>query len=418
MSKIKSVHAREILDSRGNPTLETKVELESGETGLASVPSGASTGNYEAFELRDGDPKRYSGMGVLKALGNVNNFLAPKIIGADCLNQKEIDFLMIELDGTDNKKRLGGNAILSVSLAVCKAAAAYSRQPLYAYLAKLSVSGPPEAKMPMPTFNIINGGKHGAGNLDFQEFHVIPPNTYSFTKALETGEEIYQALKKVLIYRNAIHSIGDEGGFAPDLLTNIDAIELLLEAISSLKQIDGRDVRLGLDAAAGSFFANGYYRIKDKPEPLSREELIDFYRQINKRYHLLLLEDPLNEDDWEGWSQITKQISDGVLVIGDDLLATNPTRLQKALDLKACGGILVKPNQIGTLTQTLEVVKMAQNHRLKISVSHRSGETNDSFIADFAVGIKADFVKFGAPARGERVAKYNRLLEIEDELLS
>lgn len=417
-SKIFSIRAREILDSRGNPTVETTVLLESGYRGTASVAAGASIGTYEAVELRDNDPKRFGGMGVLKAVENVNTLLVTKLKGMDALNQAVLDKTMIELDGTAEKKNLGANSILSISLACAVAAANHTKQRLYHYLNTLFGTLPPTKieRMPTPTFNIINGGKHGAGNLDFQEFHVIPATNKSYSEALRIGVEIYQAVKKVLIYRNAIHSVGDEGGFAPNLLTNLEAVEIIFETIRETSYRFGLDVFLGLDVAANTFKKERGYQIKDRPEPLNTKEFISYYKDLHAKYRLLFLEDALHEDDWEGWSQLTMEIGKEVLVVGDDLLVTNRSRLEKAISLKACSAILVKPNQIGTLTEFLDVVSLAKKNDIKTIVSHRSGETNDSFIADLSVAVQSDYVKFGAPARGERVSKYNRLLEIESEL--
>lgn len=418
MSKIKSLKASEILDSRGNPTVQTVVTLEDGSAGTASVPSGASLGKYEAVELRDGDRSRFGGLGVLKAVANVNQVIGPKLVGFEATSQGEIDKLMIDLDGTTDKSKLGSNSILSASLAVACAAATSGKMPLYRYLNVLFGQSLPTSieKMPTPTFNIINGGKHGAGNLDFQEFHVVPATTKPYLEALRIGEEIYQTLKKVLTYRNAIHSVGDEGGFAPNLFTNLDALEAILESIKMTSHSFNRDVFLGLDVAATHFKIADGYQIKDRPIPLSSSEFVEYLQDLNNQYHILLLEDPLEEDDWEGWVTLTRALGPGTLVVGDDLLATNKERLNQAIREKACTAVLVKPNQAGTLTETLEVIKLARKGGLKIVISHRSGETNDTFIADLAVSVAAEYVKFGAPARGERVAKYNRLLEIEAEL--
>lgn len=418
MSKIVKVLATEILDSRGNPTVQCAVTIDDGQIGIASVPSGASLGKYEAVELRDGDPDRFAGLGVLKAVANVNQVIGPKLMGVDPTRQAEIDKVMVTLDGTENKSKLGANSTLSVSLAVAAAAAKSSKLPLYGYLNKLFGAALPTSieKMPTPTFNIINGGKHGAGNLDFQEFHVVPATSKPYKQALEIGEEVYQKLKDVLIYRNAIHSVGDEGGFAPNLFTNLDALEAILEAIKGTPNAFGRDVFLGLDLAASHFKKPDGYQIKDRPIPLKSSEFVEYLIDLNNQYRLLILEDPLDEDDWEGWEKLTSSLSRTTLIVGDDLLATNLTRLAQAITQKACNAVLVKPNQVGTLSETLEVIKAARQGGLKIIVSHRSGETNDTFIADLAVAVAAEYVKFGAPARGERVAKYNRLLEIETEL--
>jgi enolase len=394
MAKIKTIKAREILDSRGNPTVETTVTLDNGARAVASVPSGASLGKYEALELRDKDPDHYQGMGVLKAIANVNEVIAPQLAGTDPAGQRQIDEALINLDGTENKSKLGANAILSVSQSICKAGALATKQPLYEHLAQLSGSIKEGFRLPAPIFNIINGGKHGAGNLDFQEFHVIPVAQPSFAEALETGEEIYQTVKKVLIRHKAIHSVGDEGGFAPDLFTNLDALEILIEAIRETEHRFRRDVVFGLDVAASHFFQAGKYKIRDRILPMETSEFTDYFIDLNKQYPLFMIEDPFHEDDWDGWKKILEALPEAV-VVGDDLLATNQT---------------------GTVSETIEVVKIARQAGWKVTVSHRSGETNDDFIADFALGVGADFVKFGAPARGERVVKLNRLLRIEEEL--
>jgi enolase len=417
-AKIYSITAREILDSRGNPTVETTVVLTSGYRGTASVPSGASIGKYEAVELRDGDEKRYNGMGVLAAIQNVNTTINTTLRGMDATDQGRIDQTLVNLDGTPNKSKLGANAILSVSAGVASAAAAHLRQPLYRYLNSMFAAGKqfPMSRIPTPLFNIINGGKHGAGNLDFQEFHVIPASDKSYHKALEIGAEIYQAVKKILVYRNAVHSVGDEGGFAPNLFTNIDAMEILLESVRTTPYRFGVDVFFGLDVAASHFKSARGYQIKDRSITFQTDDFIEYFKKLHEKYRLLLLEDPLGEDDWEGWVKITHELGADVLIVGDDLLATNPERLQRAITEKACSAILAKPNQIGTLSEFLAVIVLAKQHDIKVVVSHRSGETNNSFVADLAVAVQSDYVKFGAPARGERVAKYNRLLQIESEL--
>ena len=416
MAKIKSIKAREILDSRGNPTVETTVILDDGSQAEASIPSGASTGTHEALELRDNDPVRYEGMGVLRAVANVNEVIAPKLVGLEAKDQEKIDLMMIEADGSENKSKLGANAILSVSQGICEASAVSYKMPNYKYVAHLFGLSADQLKVPIPTFNIINGGKHGAGNLNFQEFHAIPSSKYSYHESLRVGEEIYQETKKVLKHRGAIHSVGDEGGFAPNLFTNLDALEILKIAIGQSPYSFGRDVFLGLDVAASEFYKNGKYEIKDRASPMSSEELIEYYKDLNDQYHLYTLEDPLQEDDWRGWSRLTAEFGDRLVVIGDDLLCTQMERTKKAIAERACSGILVKPNQVGTILETIRVVWLAKKSGFRVNVSHRSGETNDDFIADFAVGVGADFIKFGAPARGERVVKYNRLLKIEDEL--
>lgn len=417
-AKIYSVTAREILDSRGDPTIETTVLLTSGYRGTSSVPSGTSIGKYEAVELRDKDEKRYNGMGVLKAVENVNDMMNARLRGMDATNQGLIDKTMVDLDGTPNKSNLGANALLSVSMAVAAATAAHLRQPLYRYLNTMFAAGKPIpiSRIPTPLLNIINGGKHGAGNLDFQEFHVIPASNKSYHEALEIGAEVYQAVKKILIYRNAVHSVGYEGGFAPNLFTNVDAMEILLEAVKTTPYRFGVDVFFGLDVAATYFNSTRGYQIKDRSIPFQSADFIEYLKKLHEKYRLLLLEDPLDEDDWNSWAQITRELGADMLIVGDDLLATNPERLRHAISTKACSAILAKPNQIGTLSELLAVLVLAKQHDIKTIISHRSGETNDSFIADLAVGVQSDYVKFGAPARGERVAKYNRLLQIESEL--
>jgi enolase len=357
-------------------------------------------------------------MGVLKAINNVNTIIAPKLINEDIVQQSRIDQIMIELDGTADKSRLGANSILAVSISIAKAAAKAVKLPLYKYINELMSIPIPNSieKMPTPTFNIINGGKHGTGNLDFQEFHVIPATIKSYHEALQMGEEVYQKLKEVLIGRNASHAVGDEGGYVPNLYTNIDALEIIMEAIKKTKYKFGYDIFLGMDLAATQLKRDDGYQIKDRPSEMTTDEMIDYLLSLHNEYRLLILEDPLAEDDWKGWTKITEKLNREVIIVGDDLLVTNLDRIKKAINEKACSGILVKPNQIGTISETLSVIKTAQSAGFKIIVSHRSGETNDSFVADLAVGVASDYVKFGAPARGERVAKYNRLLEIEREL--
>lgn len=415
MPKVKAIKAREILDSRGNPTIETTVWLDSGHSATASIPSGSSIGETEAFELRDHDQSRFGGMGVLKAVANVNQTIAPKIIGMEAGEQTKIDQALIDLDGSQNKINLGGNSLLSVSIAVLKASAESYHLPVYRYLwnkyhliDKLGI--------PHPTFNIINGGKHGAGNLDFQEFHLIPSIRYPYHQALEIADEIYRILKKVLQRRHAVCSVGDEGGYAPNLFSNMDALEIIQEAIKATPYQFAKDVFVGLDIAASFFHRDNQYYIKDRAQPYSTDDLIAYYSQLNREYRLFSLEDPLENDDWKGWAKVTENLSHDTLIIGDDLLTTNKHKIDKAIAAKACNAVLIKPNQNGTISETLEVVKLSKLNNLQVIVSHRSGETNDSFVADFAVGVGADYTKFGAPARGERIVKYNRLLAIESEL--
>lgn len=415
MSKIKSLYAREILDSRATPTIEAVVILEDGNFGVSSVPSGSSTGSHEAHELRDGDPNRYLGNGVLKAVGNINGEIASRLVGMEFNTVADIDNELIKIDNTPNKSRLGANATLGVSMAATKALAGAAKLPLYRYVAQL-YGNTQMLFIPTPMFNMINGGRHGAGNLDFQEFHVIPNHLPQFSAVLETGAVIYETIKKILIRRGAIHSVGDEGGFAPNLFTNLDALEILSESIIACNHKPGADVELGLDVAANSFYSDGRYVIKDRSSPLESAEFSDYLRDLNQQYHLRILEDPLDENDWRGWANLTSSLGNTTTIVGDDLLVTNESRVAKAISEKACNAVLIKPNQIGTVTETIEVTKKARAAAWKVIVSHRSGETNDSFIADFAVGVGSDYVKFGAPARGERVAKYNRLLSIEVEI--
>lgn len=418
MSKIVKIWAREILDSRSVPTVEAACMLDTGQVSVSSVPSGASTGSHEALELRDGDTNRYRGNGVLKAVENVNMTLGPALVGMDPMDQFAVDKKLVDLDGTPNKSKYGANAILAISEAVSKCGAMVSGKPLYLWINMLCQRGSMNAKMktPTPLFNMINGGKHGAGNLDFQEFWVIPATSKIFSEGLQMGVEIYQTIGENLARRGAIHSVGDEGGYAPNLFTNADALEVFVESIRQTKYSLGRDVFLGLDVAANSFYKNGEYLIKDKSSGMDDSQMLEYFKNLYDQYKLAILEDPFQEDAWDSWKKLTAELSGSLLIVGDDLLATNPGRVEKAIKEQACNTVLVKPNQIGTVTETLNVIKMTRDANWKVIVSHRSGETNDSFIADFAVGVGSDYVKFGAPARGERVAKYNRLSAIEAEL--
>lgn len=418
MSKIKHIWAREILDSRGIPTVESACLLDTGAVSVSSVPAGTSTGSHEALELRDTESPRYLGQGVLKAVENVNSVLGPAVIGMDPTDQFGIDKKLVEMDGTENKSKYGANAILAVSEVVCRSGSIAAGQQLYAWLFSMAQKGgiADKVKLPTPLFNMINGGLHGAGNLDFQEFWVVPASNKTFVEGLEMGAEIYQTIGENLSHRGAIHSVGHEGGYAPNLFTNADAFEVFIESIKQTKYSLGRDVFLGLDVASNSFYKEGEYVIKDRSSGMDDNQFLEFYKQLCDQYKLAILEDPFQEDAWDSWKKIYSELSGTVLIVGDDLLATNTKRLQKAIDEKACNGVVVKPNQIGTVTETLNVVKMSRDAGWKIVVSHRSGETNDSFIADFAVGVAADYIKSGAPARGERVAKYNRLSSIEIEL--
>ncbi len=419
MAIITKVWAREILDSRGVPTVEAACQIDSGHVVVASVPGGTSTGTHEAIELRDNDPSRYLGKGVLKAVNNINTVLGPAVTGLDCTDQVAIDTKLIQTDGTRNKSQYGANAILAVSTAAVKAGAITQNLPVYLWVQQLAQREGIEVELhiPTPQFNMINGGLHGAGNLDFQEFHVIPASFIPYTEALRCGAEIYMNLGKDLERRGAIHSVGDEGGYAPNLFTNADALEVLYEAIKATNYQMGREVFLGLDVAADVFYKDGRYVIRDKSTPLNDDGLLEYYKYINSSYHLASIEDPFHEDAWDSWKKALAEFQGQLTIVGDDLLATNPERVQKAINENACNGLLMKPNQIGSITEALRVIKMARDANWKLIASHRSGETNDWFIADFAVGIGADFVKFGAPARGERVTKYNRLLSIEAELL-
>ena len=418
MPQITTIQAKEILDSRGIPTIETTLSVDNEKRVAASIPSGTSTGTHEAVELRDNDTSRFHGQGVLKAISNVNTIFGPALIGKDPTHQTEIDQILVDVDGTINKSRLGANASLSVSIAACKAGAISYNLPVFKYLRakyKLEKDAPP---FPTPTFNVINGGKHGAGNLDFQEFHIIPSTRMSYSQSLQAGVEVYHAIDQVLTKHGAIHSVGIEGGFAPNLYNNADALELILEAVRSTKYKYGEDIFLGLDVAASNFYRGGKYQIKDRKEAFSTKEFIDYYKALNDQYHLYTLEDPLSEDDWGSWTALTKEIGGSTVIIGDDLLTTNKERTLRAINEHCCTGILAKPNQIGTISQAVEVITIAKNAGWQVVVSHRSGETNDDFIADFAVGVYAHYTKFGAPARGERIAKYNRLLDIEAELIT
>ncbi len=413
MATIKSLYANQILDSRGIPTVQATLVLDTGHSFVSAVPSGTSTGKYEAVELRDNDQNRYFGMEVTKAVDNVNATIASELLGRDPSLQTDIDQTLINLDGTANKSKLGANAMLAVSLCATKAGAAVYNMHLFDYITQKYAMREHHTALPTPIFNVLNGGKHGAGNLDFQEFHIIPTSTKSYPEALRLAVEIYHALESVLVQRNAIHSVGIEGGFAPLLYTNKDALELISESIKRTDYVFGKDVFLGLDVAASFFFRDGRYHIKDQQEAMTSAELIDYYKQLNQAINLFSLEDPFTEDDWKSWHTITQEIGDNTLIVGDDLLVTNKERLKKAIDQKACTAILVKPNQIGTVSETVDVIKTAKEAGLQVIVSHRSGETVDTFIADFAYGIGANYVKFGAPSRGERTVKYNRLLEID-----
>lgn len=419
MSKIKSIRAREIIDSRGYPTIEGQLTLNNDVSVVTAIPAGTSVGKYEAFELRDSTSPRMSGMGVQQAVSYVNDLLGPKLVGASPTTQKEIDEWLIKADGSKNKSKLGGNTLLVISQLITKAGAVSEGLTLFNYVNQLfSKRFEDEVKIekiPTPIFNILNGGAHGNHNMDFQEFQIIPTASLTFTQAFEVGIDIFHELKKVLEYRNANVSIGEEGGFTPNLKTNVDGLEVLNEAILRRGLKTGLDVFLGLDIAASYFYQKGTYRIKDKSAPLKKDDYLHFILDLVKKYAILSIEDPINQDDFEEWKKLNSELSKERYIIGDDLIVTNPERLKKTIAENAANTVLVKPNQIGTISETLEVIEIARKNNMNYVISHRSGETNDSFIADFAVGVQSDFVKFGAPCRGERVAKYNRLLQIEQE---
>ncbi len=409
MTTITDVYAREILDSRGNPTIEVEVILECGAAGVAAIPSGASTGQHEALELRDGDPERYLGKGVQKAVRSVEEEIAPEIIGEDALDQQGLDDLLKALDGTPNKSSLGANAILGVSLAVAKAAAGALDLPLYRYVGGLGAR-----LLPVPMMNIINGGAHAANRLDIQEFMIVPLGAPSYREAVRMGAEVFHSLRRELTERGLATGVGDEGGFAPDLAETSQAIDLILEAAGKAGYRPGVDLWLALDAASSGFHENGVYRVDGRR--LSASELVDFYRGLSSTYPICSIEDGLAEDDWSGWIQLTQALGATVQVVGDDLFVTNTERLARGVSEGAANAILIKPNQIGTLSETLDAVRMAQRSGFRCVMSHRSGETQDATIADLAVATGVGQIKAGSPCRGERLAKYNRLLRIEEEL--
>ena len=411
MTFIEDVTAREILDSRGNPTVEVDVLLESGASGRAGVPSGASTGSREAIELRDGDSARYGGKGVRDAVQNVNEIIGPALEGMDVTDQSAIDSQLIAMDGTDNKAGLGANALLGVSLAVAKAAADAVELPLYSYLGGVNAN-----RLPVPMMNILNGGQHATDSTDFQEFMVMPVGASSFGEALRAGAEIYQALRSVLASAGYSTNVGDEGGFAPSLKSNAEAVERILAAIEAAGLTPGEDVLLAVDAAASEIFADGKYRLEREDRTLSSEEMVDFWDDWTRQYPIISLEDGLDESDWEGWSLLTGRLGKRLQVVGDDLTVTNTAILQRAIDEKAINSILIKLNQIGTLTETLNAIELATRAGFTSIISHRSGETEDTTIADLAVATGCGQIKTGSLARTDRVAKYNQLLRIEEAL--
>ncbi|KPK24068.1 MAG: enolase [Dehalococcoidia bacterium SG8_51_3] len=408
---IKQVKGREVLDSRGNPTVAVEVTLSEGTIGQAAVPSGASTGTYEAVELRDGDKKRYGGKGVLQAVKHVNEEIASAIKGMAATDQEAIDRRLIELDSTDNKSQLGANAILGTSLAVAHAAANSLDMPLYRYLGQAN-----KQTLPVPLLNILNGGRHAANSTDFQEFMVVPAGAASFSQSLQMGTEIYHSLKKVLKDTGLSTNVGDEGGFAPSLPSNKKAIEAVLSAIEQAGYQPGRECFIALDPAASEFYQNGRYVLEREGTSLTSTEMVEFYVKWTSDYPIISIEDGMAEDDWAGWKLITEKLGNKVQLVGDDLYTTNVSRLNRGIEIKASNSILIKLNQIGTLTETVSAIRIAQEVGWTAIVSHRSGETEDTTIADLAVGLNAGQIKSGAPCRSERTAKYNRLLSIEDEL--
>ncbi len=411
MSLIKSIQAHEILDSRGFPTVAAKVILKSGATGFAAVPSGASTGTLEALELRDQDATRYQGKGVLKAISHIVDKIQPVLINQDALNQAKIDQIMLDLDGTPNKSHLGANAILAVSLATAKAAADYHKIPFYQHL-----NTSKHWLMPVPMMNILNGGAHANNNLDFQEFMIIPIGAPTFSEALRYGVEVFQTLKKLLNDENLSTAVGDEGGFAPDLPTHEAALELILSAIRTAGYQPGKDIALALDVASSEFYHDGLYHLSTQKPALSSEEMIEYLTQLVKNFPIISLEDGLAENDWDGWKKLTSTLGKQVQLIGDDLFVTSTKLLEKGIDQEVANAILIKPNQIGTLTETLSTIQLAKQSGYGAIISHRSGETEDTTIADLAVGLATSQIKTGSLCRTDRTAKYNRLLCIESEL--
>ncbi|MDK2820435.1 MAG: enolase [Clostridia bacterium] len=411
MTIISDIFAREILDSRGNPTVEVEVLLENGGWGRAAVPSGASTGAYEAVELRDEDEKRFQGKGVLDAVYNVNSIIAHELVGVDALDQREVDRLMIQLDGTPNKSNLGANAILGVSLAVAKATADALGMPLYRYIGGVNAH-----TLPVPMMNILNGGKHADNNVDIQEFMVMPAGAEDFAGALRMGAEVFHKLKAVLKSKGLNTAVGDEGGFAPNLRSNTEAIEVILEAITKAGYEPGKDCFIALDPAATELYKDGKYVFAGEGVTRTSEQMIDFYADLVNKYPVISIEDGLAEDDWEAWQELTKRLGKKVQLVGDDLFVTNTKRLSQGIEMGAANSILIKVNQIGTLTETLDAIEMAKEAGYTAVVSHRSGETEDTTIADIVVAVNAGQIKTGAPSRTDRVAKYNQLLRIEEEL--
>ena len=411
MSTIVSVWAREILDSRGNPTVEVEVGLESGHTGRAAVPSGASTGSREALEMRDGDKKRYGGKGVTKAVDHVNGEIAETVVGMNALRQVELDTTLIDLDGTDNKERLGANALLGVSLAAARAASNLLALPLYQYLGGVNAK-----VLPVPLMNIINGGMHAPNNLDIQEFMILPIGAASFSEALRMGAETFHTLQRLLAADGHVTSVGDEGGFAPNLKSHDEAFQYIMKAIEETGYTPGLDIALAIDAAASEFFENGKYNLKGEGKTLSAKDMVKYLGEFTEKYPLISIEDGLAEGDWEGWRHLTVDLGENVQIVGDDLFVTNPDILAQGIEEGIGNSILIKLNQIGTLTETLDTIEIAKQNGYTTVVSHRSGETEDAFIADLAVGTNAGQIKTGSLCRSDRLAKYNQLLRIEEQL--
>lgn len=411
MSFISEVYAREILDSRGNPTVEVEVVLEDGTVGRAAVPSGASTGVHEAVELRDGDNKRYMGKGVMKAVDNVNDVIAESLIGLDALRQTEIDEMLCRLDGTPNKGKLGANAILGVSMAVAKAAAAYCGLPLYQYLGGVAAK-----ELPVPMMNILNGGQHADNNVDIQEFMVMPVGAKNFAECLRMNVEVYHNLKAILKKKGLGTALGDEGGFAPNLASNEEALKVIVEAIKAAGYKPGKDVVLALDVASSEMYEKGKYNLKGEGVKKTAAEMVEYYEMLIKKYPIVSIEDGLAEDDWKGWQMLTEKLGKKVQLVGDDLFVTNVDRLAEGIKKGVANSILIKVNQIGTLTETFNAIEMAKRAGYTCVISHRSGETEDTTLADIAVAVNAGQIKTGAPARTDRVAKYNQLLRIEEDL--
>ena len=417
MSKIKKIHARQILDSRGNPALEVDVVLSNGLFGRASVPSGASKGSREAWELRDNDQERYNGLGLLKVIEKINSEILPQIKGMPISNQIEIDEKLLEIDATANKTNLGGNTMICISMAVAQAGAQNYSIPLYKYISKIMQVN--QLTIPIPMFNILNGGRHAFNSTDFQEFMLIPINSQGFSQSIRIGSEVYQKIKSIILKKGFQTTVGDEGGFAPNISKNSDAIDLICESIEKSGYTPGKDCVIGIDAAASEFInTDKNYFLEKENVILSNLEMIEQFDKWINKYPIVSIEDGLAEDDWEGWKILTKKLGEKILIVGDDLYATNPKTIEHGISQKTSNAVLIKPNQIGTLKETFEAIKIAQNSNFTTIISHRSGETEDTFIADLAIGTNSKLIKSGAPARGERTAKYNRLLRIEELLQS